>query len=157
LKLFAPERVLLRDVVPRAPRRPPPYPASTRTPRTACDYQSEAGHRGHYAPKAGDARSRPRSVPRGFPTLVGVRTASLHWPPAATRRPPHPRPFHRHCGKRRLGETALEHCWPIKTLPCLSSHAHKQHCSPLPPAITAASELPSPLAPVTTQQPQARP
>jgi hypothetical protein len=144
----------------RAParRRTPAHHVDPAVPRArahaeAPENPAVRGRRHHHCgPKAHDARKWPRPVPRGLPILAGGQTAFHHWPPTRRTSPLPPRPCQCSCRSRSSGETASTRHRAYKTPPPFSSRAPEQYHSPLPPAISAAGELASPLAPVTNPQ-----
>jgi hypothetical protein len=161
LRKFESNRVTLNCWNPERARRATLHRAAPRRPhrRTACahaeapeNHRSEVVRHGHCAPKGGDARQPPRSVPHGLRALTGARTRAPPLagapPHVATASAPMPRP-HVPTWTRTA---SLRSATSIKTLlssPCAS-------CLPsAPPSSTivaTAGGLPPPLMLVTRKR-----
>jgi hypothetical protein len=131
--VWAPERVLPRDVAPRTPRRPHRTPVA-RARRAPENPAVRGRRRRHCAPTANDARKWSRLVPRGLCALAGGRTAILHWLSALPHVATALRPSRCSYRPRRSGETASTRHPAYKT-PSPSSLARARaptavHCCP---------------------------
>jgi hypothetical protein len=144
------------DVTPRHATSSSPPHRRAHMPEQVRDCWSEARLREHCVPTGRDTPPTPTPVPRGRSTHARVHADFRHW---LERRmsPTASAPCRHSCRPRSSGETASMHRLAYKT-PTFFSLAHaREHRRPPPSAISAAGELPPPLAPMTSQRLQATP
>jgi hypothetical protein len=99
----------------------------------------------------------PRPVPCGRSTYTRACAAFRHWPEPCRTSPSASAPCYRSCRPRSSGETASTPRRAYKTPAFYSLARAREHNRPPPSAISAAGELPPPLAPVTGQRLEATP
>jgi hypothetical protein len=150
---LAPEHALPRDVAPLRATSAPSYPDHARTPRRQKNPRSEAG-----AVATVDLRFKTHGSGLGRCHAASPHSPAGEPPSTFGRRPAARR--HRlrahvgapigHKARAKPPRRVVE---PIKPLPFLSSRVPEPHCSPTPPAVSAAGELAAPLAPVANRRP----